>query len=262
MDIFKQVIAEKNAGTPAVLATVVEVSGSAPGTPGNRMLIKADGSISGTIGGGAIEKRIIDEAMTLMHERTPKLLQYNLEEVGMSCGGAMKVFVEPLIYAPDLIIFGAGHIGRALSKIGKMLDFTVTVVDNRPEFAAKEKLPQADRVIALDYHKALQELWFFDNTYIVIVTHRHDHDFEIVEYCVKQPFGYLGMIGSRNKVAKVFQQLKDKGLDEETLKKIHAPIGINIGASKPAEIALSIAAELVAVRSDTEAPSLRQDIIK
>jgi len=259
MDIFEEIVAIKNAGTPAVLATVIESLGSSPGKPGARMLIKTDGSIAGTIGGGAIEKKIIDESMNLMNGTESKFLQYKLEELGMSCGGDMSVFLEPLEHAPELIIFGAGHIGTALSKIGKMLGFTTTVVDNRPEFANKERLPLADRIIADDYKKSLQDLSFSDTTYIVILTHRHAHDFEILDYCAKQTFYYLGMIGSRKKVAKVFQQLKEKGTDGKTLKRIHAPIGIEIGAEKPEEIAVSIAAELVAIRSGTEIPSLRLD---
>jgi len=257
MDIFEEIVAVKNAGTPAALATVIESLGSAPGKSCARMLIKADGSTVGTIGGGAIEKKITDEAMILMHGSESKLLRYNLEELGMSCGGAMSVFLEPLKIAPDLIIFGAGHISTELSKIAKMLGFTTTVVDNRPEFANKERLPWADRIIANDYHKALQELIFSDTTYLVILTHRHAHDFEILEYCVKQSFLYLGMIGSRKKVAKAFQQLREKDIDEETFKRIHAPIGIDIGAETPEEIAVAIAAELVAVRSGTEIDSLR-----
>lgn len=251
MDIFKKIIAAKNAGIPAVLATVVEVSGSAPGSACNKMLIMADKSIAGTIGGGAIEKKIIDEAITLLHAAEPKLLHYELESLGMACGGAMTVFLEPLKHAPELIIFGAGHIGSALSKIGKLLDFTVTVVDNRPEFADKEKLPRADRVIAQDYPEALQTLNFSDNTCLVIVTHRHTHDFEILAHCVGQPFRYLGMIGSRNKVGSAFQQLRDIGVDEKIIEKIHAPVGINIGARSPAEIAIAIAAEIVAEKTGT-----------
>ena len=259
MDIFEEIAVIKNAGTPAVLATVIESLGSSPGKPGARMLVKADSSIAGTIGGGAIEKIIIDEAMNLMNGTESKFLHYKLEQLGMSCGGDMSVFLEPLERAPELIIFGAGHIGTALSKIAKMLGFTTTVVDNRPEFANKERLPLADRVIADDYKKALQDLSFSDTTYIVILTHRHTHDFEILDYCAKQTFYYLGMIGSRKKVAKAFTQLKDKGTDGKTLERIHAPIGIEIGAEKPEEIAVSIAAELVAIRSGTKIPSLKLD---
>jgi len=255
MDIFEEIVAVKNAGTPAVLATVVEALGSAPGKPGARMLIKSEGSTVGTIGGGAIEKKITDEAMALMHGSESKLLRYNLEELGMSCGGDMSVFLEPLKTSPDLIIFGAGHIGTALSKICKMLGFTTIVVDNRSEFANKERLPWADRVIADEYQEALQDLSFSDTTYLVILTHLHAHDFEILDHCAKQRFRYLGMIGSRKKVEKAFQQLREKGIDEETSKRIHAPIGINIGAETPEEIAVAIAAELVAVRNGTEIES-------
>ena len=164
----------------------------------------------------------------------------------------MSIFLEPLISAPDLIIFGAGHIGSALSKVGSLLGFTTTVVDSREEFANRERLPWADRVIAEDYQKALPELSFRDSSYLVILTHRHANDFEILEYCIKKPFNYLGMIGSRKKVATAFQQLRETGITEEFIKRVHAPIGISIGAETPAEIAVAIAAQLIAVRSGTE----------
>jgi len=225
------------------------VVGSAPGKPGARMIVKADGSTVGTIGGGAIEKRITEEALTMMGGRGTRLLTYELKDIGMVCGGGMSVFLEPLVDAHPLIIFGAGHIGSALSKITAMLGFTTAVVDNRPEFADGEKLPWADRVIANDYQKALHDLSFSDNTFVVILTHRHAHDFEILEHCIKQPFSYLGMIGSRKKVDKAFEQLREKGVDEATIKRIHAPIGMNIGAESPQELAVAIAAQLVAVRS-------------
>lgn len=252
MDIFEEIVAVKNTGMQAVLATVIEAVGSAPRKLSAKMLIKADGSIVGTVGGGAIEKKVIDEAMALMHGGEPKILRYDLAELGMTCGGSMGVFLEPLGNTSDLIVFGAGHIGSVLSKMCKMLEFNVTVLDNRPEFANKERLPWANKIISNDYHKVLQELVFSDNTYLVIVTHQHTHDVEILDHCSRQHFRYLGMIGSRKKISKAFQQLRDKGIDEETLKLIHTPIGINIGANTPAEIAVAIAAELVAVRSGTE----------
>ena len=135
MDIFEEIVEAKKSNIPIVLATVVESLGSAPREEGAHMLIKSDGTIIGTIGGGAIEKRIIDEAMILMNAPSPKLVHYDLNDIGMVCGGGMSVFLEPLRQLPKLIIFGAGHIGSVLSRIGKMLDFSVTVVDNRPEFA-------------------------------------------------------------------------------------------------------------------------------
>ena len=234
------------------MTTVVEVEGSAPGKPGARMIVKKDGTTVGTIGGGAIEKRITEEALTMMQGRGTRLLKYELKDIGMVCGGGMSVFLEPLVDAHPLIIFGAGHIGAALSKVGAMLGFTTVVVDNRPEFASEEKLPWADRVIADDYQKTLYDLSFSDTTYVVILTHRHAYDFEILEYCIEQPFSYLGMIGSRKKVGKAFEQLREKGVTETDIKRIHAPIGLNIGAESPEELAVAIAAQLVTVRSGCE----------
>jgi xanthine dehydrogenase accessory factor len=130
-----------------------------------------------------------------------------------------------------------------------MLDFNVTVIDNRPDFANAKRLPWADTVLAEDYAKVLGDLSYSDGTYMIIVTHKHAHDFEILEQLINKPFHYVGMIGSRTKVATVFQQLRDRGIAEEVIKKIHSPIGISIGANTPAEIAISIAAELVAVRN-------------
>jgi xanthine dehydrogenase accessory factor len=249
MDIFEEIITAKKANAPVVLATVVESLGSAPREEGARMLVKKDGSTVGTIGGGAVEKKVLDEALSMMSAAAPKLVKYELKDIGMSCGGGMAVFLEPLRPAPQLIIFGAGHIGSALSQIGKMLDFNVTVIDNRPDFANAERLPWADSVIAVDYDKVLGDLSYSDETYMIIVTHKHAHDLEILEQLINKPFHYLGMIGSRTKVAKAFQQLRDQGVGEEVIQKIYSPIGISIGANTPAEIAISIAAELVAVRN-------------
>jgi xanthine dehydrogenase accessory factor len=257
MDIFEEIVAAKKANVPVVLATVIESLGSAPREEGARMLIRADGTTAGTIGGGAIEKVIADRAMTLMNAPSPQFVRYELKDIGMSCGGSMGIFLEPLHPAPRLIIFGAGHIGTALAQIGRMLDFSVVVVDNRPEFANRERLPWADTVIAEDYQSALKKILPLDNAYVIILTHKHAHDFEILERCVQQTFHYLGMIGSKTKVAKAFQQLREKGIGEAVIQRIHAPIGVDIGANTPAEIALSIAAELVAVRCGTPIPGMQ-----
>ncbi|MEI6127720.1 MAG: XdhC family protein, partial [Pseudomonadota bacterium] len=155
--------------------------------------------------------------------------------------------------AAHLIIFGAGHIGACLGRIAAMLDFSVTVVDNRQEFADKERLPWADTVIADDYERAMQRVAFSERSYVVILTHKHAHDFEVLEQCLAKPYCYLGMIGSRPKVAKVFQQLKDKGVSEETIRQIHSPVGLNIGGTTPGEIAISILAEIIQVRSSIAA---------
>ncbi len=249
MDIFEHIAAAKKANEPLVLATVIESLGSAPREAGARMLIKADGTTVGTVGGGAIEKLVIDEGVKLMHTATPKIIKHTLKDIGMACGGGMSVFLEPINPVPQLFIFGAGHIGNVLSQVAKMMDFNVTVVDNRAEFADAEKLPWADGVVADEYSQAIKGLSFTPSTYIVILTHKHAHDFEVLEQCIKQPHCYVGMIGSKKKVATCMKQLREQGVGDDVIDSIHAPVGIDIAANTPAEIAVSIAAELVQVRN-------------
>ncbi len=253
MDIFEEIVAARKSNQPVVLATVIQSLGSAPREEGARMLVRPDGSIAGTIGGGAVEQKIIEEALQLMKGGASKLITYELKDIGMQCGGGMSVFIEPLVPAPQLLIFGAGHIGACLAQIGKMLEFSVTVVDNRPEFANADRLPWADTIIAEEYAAAIERLVFNARTYVVILTHKHAHDYEVLEKCLNKTWCYLGMIGSRAKVAKVFDQLRAKGVADEIIAKIHSPVGIKIGANTPAEIAISILAEIIQVRSSAGA---------
>ncbi|MFC1591366.1 XdhC family protein [Thermodesulfobacteriota bacterium] len=249
MDIFEEILAAKKSGRAIVLATVIESAGSAPREAGARMIINQDGSTLGTVGGGAIEKLVAEEALQMMSSAESKIIRHTLKDIGMACGGEMSIFLEPLNPASQLLIFGAGHIGNVLARIGKLLDFHVTVIDDRPEFASLEKLPFADTVIAKPYLEALGEFIFTPRTYIVIVTYKHAHDFAVLENCLQKPCRYLGMIGSKKKVAACLTQLREHGIGEDRIATIHAPIGIDIAANTPAEIAISIAAELVAKRN-------------
>ncbi len=251
MDIFEHIIAAGKRNEPLVLATVIESLGSAPRGSGARMLVLKDGSTIGTIGGGSIEKLVEDEALKIMGTATPQTIKHTLKDIGMECGGGMTIFLEPLNPVPQLFIFGAGHIGAVLSQIAGLMDFSVTVIDNRPEFANTEKLPWAETVIADEYLAAIDQLNFTDSTYVVILTHKHDHDFEVLEKCLRQPHFYTGMIGSKKKVNACLQKLRDQGVTEEVIKTIYTPIGIHIAANTPAEIAVSIAAELADVRNKT-----------
>jgi xanthine dehydrogenase accessory factor len=249
MDIFEYIIEAKKRNEPLVLATVIESLGSAPREAGARMLVRQDGSLLGTVGGGTIEKIVADEALKMMGTSTSRIIKHNLKDIGMECGGGMSVFLEPVNPMAQLFIFGAGHIGAVLSQIAKLLDFNVTVIDNRPEYADAAKLPWADSVIADDYSAALAKLPFSPNTFVVILTHKHGHDFEVLEKCIARPHCYVGMIGSKKKVATCMKQLRENGVGEDIIKSIHAPVGIDISANTPAEIAVSIMAEIVQVRS-------------
>ena len=249
MDIFNKIFDAKNKGIPLVLATVINVKGSAPREIGAKMIIWRDGRVDGSIGGGAIEKAVIEETEDLFSSGQAKIFEYKLTDLKMQCGGNMTLFLEPVIPKPQLVIFGAGHIGLALAKIADMLNFSQTIVDDRPEFAARDRFPTAQSVVCAPYSDAFSEISFTDDTFIVIVTYKHLHDQEILEYCVGQPSRYLGMIGSTTKVAKAFKLLKEKGISSEMINRIHSPIGLDIGANTPEEIAIAIAAEIIAVRN-------------
>ena len=249
MDVFEYIVEAKKKNQPLVMATVVESLGSAPREAGARMIVKKDGSTIGTVGGGPIEKIVTEEALKMMGSSSPKTIKHTLKDIGMACGGGMTLFLEPLNPVPQLFVFGAGHIGTVLSQIAKLMDFLVTVIDNRPEYADAEKLSWADAVIASDYIPAIEELNFTSSTYVVILTHKHAHDFEILEKCINQPHAYVGMIGSKKKVKTCLQGLREKGVTEKAIESIYSPVGIHIAANTPAEIAVSIAAELVNIRN-------------
>jgi xanthine dehydrogenase accessory factor len=253
MTLFHKINELSQQHQTAVMATVIEATGSAPRQAGSRMLILADGSPIDTIGGGAVEKQVIDEALALLAAGGgTRLMRFDLgRDLSMACGGTMTLFLEVLQPIRPLLIFGAGHIGLALAALGKLLGYQVTVIDNRPEFANKERFPAAERIIAKSYDEALAELTFTDNTTIVIVTHRHLHDKEILQHCLNQPFAYLGMIGSRSKVKPILADLRENGISAELLNRVHTPIGLDIGAQTPAEIAVAIAAEWIACRYGT-----------
>ncbi len=249
MDIFEEIIEQQRTGNPMVIATVIETTGSTPRGAGAKMLVRHDGTIVGTIGGGIIEKTVIDEAKKLMGTSSTKMFSHNLKDIGMICGGDMSVLLEALNPAPSLIVFGAGHIGKVLSQIAKLLGFRITVVDNRPDFANAKNLPWANEIVTSKYTDALDNLNFDDNTYVVILTHKHAYDYVVLEACVQKKHHYLGMIGSRKKVVDSLDKLREKGIDKELIESIHTPIGMSLGGKTPAEIAVSIAAELVSVRN-------------
>jgi len=238
---------------PAALVTVVSASGSTPARVGAKMLVYEDGSILGTVGGGALEARLIKEALRVMKEGEPFYGSYSLNNddaagLGMVCGGEVSVFIDCYAGGPELVIVGAGHISIYLARIAKMLEFKVTVIDDREDYACEERFPEADRVVAAGIAETLGGLKVTENTYLAILTRGHKHDQVALEKVVQSSAAYIGMIGSRSKIKTVFDNIRQKGFTDSDLKKVHAPIGLDLGGSTPAEIALSIAAELVEVR--------------
>jgi len=254
LDVLREVLKKIDEGETIALVTIVETKGSTPREVGAKMIVGKGGLISGTIGGGTTEARVIEEAKKAIKDGQGRFLSYHLtkEEAaldgGAICGGDMKIFIDILQPKEEILIFGAGHIAVYISKLAKIVGFRVTIIDDRKEFANKARFPEADKIIVESIDKALQHVKITPTTYIVIVTRGHLQDQEVLALVIESDAAYLGMIGSRKKNATVFQNLEEQGISAEKLIKVHAPIGIDIGAQTPEEIAVSIIAEIIQSR--------------
>jgi xanthine dehydrogenase accessory factor len=249
-DIFHEINSNIAEGKPFVLATIVQTVGSSPRQTGARMLVYPDGSIYGTIGGGKFEKLVIDDSVDLFKsDSTSEFKRYKFtgegsDSTGMSCGGEARVLLEKFGKPKRLVIFGGGHVGRDLVKVARGLDFSITVVDDRKEILEQYSAGIEKFLADPEYSSDIPEL--DENCYVVIVTRGHNTDRNVLEKIIQRNCAYIGMIGSQKKVAKVFGSLKKAGISEKKLSAVKAPVGLDIGAEGPYEIAVSIAAELVA----------------
>ena len=236
----------------SVLATVVEVTGSAPQLPGAKLLLLEDDRVIGTVGGGKLELGVLQRARQLLADDggpSTAVWSANLtRDLGMCCGGEMRVFLERIPGVERLIVFGAGHIGRALCAAAAEAGFDVTVVDEREEWATRARFPRARNVVCEDPEVVLGELVFDETTSCVIVTHDHPLDQALVKALCTRRMRFLGLVASRPKVNKFRMRLLAQGVPEEALDRLRSPVGLDIAAVTPEEIAVSIVAELVAVR--------------
>lgn len=253
MDLISHAIVDAlQNNKPAALATVVKTRGASPRKVGAKMIVFPDGTMVGSIGGGEMERRVIAAAKDALADGQPRYLDMTLanEERGdpMICGGEMEIFVEPLLTSPTLIIVGAGHIGAAVAQLGKPLGFRIVVLDDRPDFVTPANFPHADERIAGDIVKEIQRLEITPQTFVVLVTRAHTLDAQLLGAIVDKPAAYIGMLGSKRRVITVMETLKKQGVNEAALARVHAPIGIEINAETPAEIAVSILAEIIQAR--------------
>lgn len=229
------------------------------------MLMVDDGSSVGSVGGGCVEAAVWEAAQTVMAQNRAQLLKYELndddaESEGLVCGGTVEVFVEPLSPDPRVIILGAGHLGRAISEVIQPLGFQVTVVDDRPSFADPSRLAGAT-VVCQPFESGLDAFQVNADTFILIVTRGHQHDQTALEHAIQTPARYVGMVGSRRKIALLVNDLLEKGHSPELFRKLHAPIGLDIGSDTPEEIAISVAAELIALQKGVHKRSEKQEFV-
>ena len=239
-------------GEPVALVTIVSARGSTPQRVGAKMLVHADGRTVGTIGGGCYESDALGRAREVIRNRATALVRYDLnddvaEETGLICGGQMEVFIEPIEPPPALYIVGAGHVGQQLGRLAPAVGFRVHVVDDREKFANRDRFPSADAVHVADIGDWLTRADLPPSACVVIVTRGHRHDFDALKAVAGRNLRYVGVIGSRAKVARLVELLLADGVPSEWLRALHAPIGLDIGAVTPEEIAISILAELIAV---------------
>jgi len=253
MDLFEELVRLRRLGQKCALATIVQVRGSIPSYESAKLLVREDGSMVGTIGGGCVEGEVWNAAREVIASEKPRHLSFNLGQDaaydnGLICGGQLDVFVEPVLPVPYAFIFGAGHISKSLSKAATLAGFATVVVDNRDTFANRERFPEAAEVHAAEYEEVFPNLAINENSYVVIVTRGHRDDMRVLKLAIATTARYIAMIGSRRKVLNVVRELEKEGIPREVFERIHAPMGLDIGAISPEEIAISVAAEMIAVR--------------
>lgn len=259
MQILDKVKEILDTGCSCALVTVTAVSGSAPSSNGELMLVWDESEIMGTVGGGKLEYEIIKAASDCIEKNENKEMDFVLtpEKFGMQCGGSVKVFIKVFKPMPRLVVVGGGHIGNEIYKIAKNLAFEIDVFDDREEFCNRERFPKAREIYAGDYSKTLSEYSPIKNSYIIIATKDHKGDKVAMENLINKKYKYLGMIGSRKKIKAIMSDLLKEGFSKEKLEKIYTPVGLDLNSNEPNEIALGIITELVIVKNRGKAEHLK-----
>ncbi len=257
MDLYEEIVRLRKDGRRGAMATIVNVRGSIPSFKTAKMLVRDDGSIVGTIGGGCVEADVWQAAREVMESERPRTLTFDLNQdpkydTGLVCGGTLEIFVEPILPPADLYIFGAGHVAASLYQVARIAGFDITVIDDREAYANRERFPEAQQIVAEDFDKAAAQLTPAESSYIVIVTRGHRDDMRMLRWAVQTPARYIGMIGSKRKTITIYKELQQEGLVPHLFDRVHAPVGLDIGAITPEEIAVSITAELIASRRKVE----------
>jgi xanthine dehydrogenase accessory factor len=233
-DIFDEIQRLRRLGQKAALATVVRIQ-STPSFRTSKMLIRDDGSIMGSVYSERVEAEVWAVAQEVMREEKSRLMKFD----------TVEIFIEPVLPTPKLVIFGAGHIANQVSKIGTIAGFRSIIIDNGPQYANSERFPEADAIYAQSFSEAFADIEPDENTYLIIVTRDNQEDQNVLRWAVQTDARYIGMIGSKRKVRAVADQLEREGIPGERLRRVNMPIGLDIGAVLPEEIAVAIVAEII-----------------
>lgn len=252
-------------GESAAVCTIIRERGSVPRHVGSKMVVKADGSLHGTIGGGEMEQRVRREALEALHEGKSRIVTYTLSNPAAGdpgvCGGEVEVYIEPLRPPATLLVIGGGHVGRALVHLGKWLGFRVALSDDRAEFCTPQAAPGADEYLPGPMTELPSKFNFTANTYIVLPTRGVPLDVAGLPHLLAQPHAYLGVIGSQRRWLTAVKQLEAQGFSREQLAQVHAPMGLELNAETPEEIAVSILAEIIMLRRAGTGVPMRVDLM-
>ncbi len=261
-DIFEEIVNLRRNGRKAALATIIARKGSTPRRDAAKMLIFEDGEQIGSIGGGCTEAEVSREAAAVIRSEKPSLLSFDLTEEdaddsGLICGGTMEIYLEPILPDPTLYIFGAGHVGRCVAEVARTLGFKIAIADDRIKYASRERFPYAEAIYVDEWEAIFRKLPVNDSSYLLIATRGHRFDLACLRFSLGTPARYIGLLGSRRKTKLLYDTLEKEGIDPESFSRVYAPVGIEIGSETPEEIAVSIAAELVAVRKRLDIQPLK-----
>jgi xanthine dehydrogenase accessory factor len=253
VDIYEEIARLRREGRRAALATIVQIRGSVPSFETAKILVREDGSTVGTVGGGCVENDVWKAARQVMFEEKPRRLLFDLTdssnlEAGLICGGKVEIFVEPILSTPTNYIFGAGHISKSISKIATLAGFNTVVIDNRPQYANAERFPEAVEIHSGSFEEAFEKIVPNEFSYLIIVTRGHLEDQNVLRWAVQTRARFIGMIGSKFKRKALFGNLREEGISQDLLDRVFSPVGIDINAILPEEIAVSVVAQMIAVR--------------
>jgi xanthine dehydrogenase accessory factor len=266
MDLFEEIVRMRRAGQRGALATIVHTNGSIPSYESSRMLVREDGSSSGTVGGGCVEADVWAAAKEVMQKEAPRKLVFHLNneatyDNGLICGGTVEIFIEPILPQPIVYLFGGGHVSTAVAKAANSAGFGVAIIDDREAFANAQRFPMAQEIYT-SFDDAFAKLRPNSSSYLVIVTRGHKEDMRVLAWAVRTQARYVGMIGSKRKVLSVYRALEKEGYRLDEFQRVFAPMGLDIGALSPEEIALSIVAELVAVRRNVVSAAHKKIVVE
>ncbi len=263
MDIYRAVVELENNREAGALCTIIDSSGSTPRHTGSKMLVYEDGHFVGTVGGGEIESRVMQAAHEAMQDGKSRRLSYNMVDPSQGdpgvCGGTVEVFVEPILPQPTLVIIGAGHVGKAVAHLAKWLGFRVAVNDDRADFCTPEANPDADEFYPVPMADLPEQMRINSQTYLVLTTRGVTIDVPGLPAILESRAGYIGVIGSRRRWITTRNALIEAGVTEELLKRVHSPIGLELNAETPEEIAVSILAEIIALRNGGSGKPMKMD---